>query len=268
MTRAAFTLALASASMLAGCIRSPNPLFPGLRGSIGLPHEGTLRGAVPLGDSAFPLARLRTDDRRWANPALARILLRAAHRTGLRDSPLVIADVASVDGAEISGHRSHRTGRDADVLFYFRDMSGAPVRTTDFLAVGPDGLAWDPAERRWLTFDDARNWQLVKALLDNSEVAIHWIFVHRQLRARLLRHASAVGEASWLLYEASERLAQPMPSGPHDDHFHVRIACPPGTVAEGCENGWTGRGRSMPLTGMSFAASEIREAIVHILREL
>ena len=143
--RLAFAVALGAAAT-SGCIRAPNPIFPTQSGSIGLPHEGTLRGGVPLGETSLPLARLRDNDRRFAHPALARILLAAAKGTGLRDSPLVLGDVAGPAGGEISGHRSHRTGRDVDVLFYFRDLAGNPVRSPDFLVVAPDGLAWDKAK--------------------------------------------------------------------------------------------------------------------------
>jgi penicillin-insensitive murein endopeptidase len=239
----------------------PNPIFPLQAGSIGLPHEGTLRGAIPLGDTSLPLARLRDNDRRWAHPALAHILIDAAKLTGLRESPLVLGDIAASTGGELSGHRSHRTGRDADVLFYFRDLAGDPVRTPDFLVVGADGLTWDKAHRRWLRFDDARNWAFVRAVVTNHEAPVHWVFIHRALRERLLRYANAVGESAAVIYEASERMAQPMPSGPHDDHFHVRIGCTTSYVMEGCENGWTGRVRALPLFGISVPPSDLRDAI-------
>jgi penicillin-insensitive murein endopeptidase len=253
-----------AAAPLGACIRVPNPVFPAQSGSIGLPHEGTLRGAVPIGDTALPLARLRDNDRRWANPALARMLLDAARATGLRDSPLVIGDVAAPFGGEISGHRSHRTGRDVDVLFYFTDLGGAPIRTPDFLVVGPDGLAWDKAHSRWLRFDDARNWAFVRSIVTSREAPVHWVFIHRALRERLLRYASAVGEQPGVVYEASERMAQPMPSGPHDDHFHVRIGCTPDFAAQGCENGWTARTKPIALAGVRITPGELRAAVAAI----
>ena len=249
---------------LAGCVRAPNPLFPGHAGSLGLPHEGTLHGAVPVAGTNVPLARLRDDDRRWAHPALARLLTDSARATGLHASPLVLGDVAASTGGEISGHRSHRTGRDADVLFYFTDVSGEPVRTPDFLVVGADGLAWDKAQRRWLRFDDARNWGFVRAVVTNPHAPIHWVFVHRALRARLLRYAGAVGEPAAVVYEASERMAQPIPSGPHDDHFHVRIGCSDFDAAQGCENGWTARTKPIALSCARATPGERRAAIVDL----
>jgi penicillin-insensitive murein endopeptidase len=252
------------APALGACIRVPNPVFPAQSGSIGLPHEGTLRGAVPVGDTALPLARLRDNDRRWAHPSLARILLDAAHATGLRESPLVIGDIAAPTGGEISGHRSHRTGRDVDVLFYFQDLAGSPVRTPDFLVVGPDGLAWDKGHQRWLRFDDARNWAFVRAVVTNREAPIHWVFIHRALRERLLRYANAVGDQAAVIVEASERMAQPMPSGPHDDHFHVRIGCTADYAAQGCENGWTARTKPISLAGVRIPPGDLRAAILSL----
>ena len=262
--RLAFAVALAGFGG-AGCIRAPNPIFPAQSGSIGLPHEGTLRGGLPLGDTALPLVRLRDNDRRFAHPALAHILLAAAKTTGLQASPLVLGDVAAPAGGEISGHRSHRTGRDVDVLFYFRDLAGNVVRSPDFLVVAPDGLAWDKANQRWLRFDDARNWAFVRAVVTTHEAPIHWVFVHRALRERLLRYASAVGEEPSVIYEASERMAQPMPSGPHDDHFHVRIGCTSEYAAQGCENGWSGRVKPLALAGVHLAPGEIRAAVLELL---
>lgn len=249
----------------AGCIRAPNRIFPALSGSIGLPHEGTLRGGVPVGDTPLPLARLRDNDRRYAHPDLARLLTGVAKSTGVAASPLIIGDVAAPWGGEISGHRSHRTGRDVDVLFYFRDLAGNPVRSPDFLVVAPDGLAWDKAGQRWLRFDDARNWAFVRAVVTTREAPIHWVFVHRALRERLLRYASAVGEEPSVLYEASERMAQPMPSGPHDDHFHVRIGCTRENAAQGCENGWSGRVKPLSMTEVHFAPGELRAAVLDLV---
>ena len=58
------------------------------------------------------------------------------------------------------------------------------------------------------------------------------IFVATPIRERLLAYAAKVGAPPAIRSRASEVLAQPRGSLPHDDHFHVRVACP--SNAEKC----------------------------------
>ena len=42
----------------------------------------------------------------------------------------------------------------------------------------------------WAHFDDARNWLLVEALLEDKDVSVHYLFVSNPLKARLLQEGA------------------------------------------------------------------------------
>src|SRR5262249_6693250 len=127
-----------------GCVGVPSPLAPGLRGSIGVPHHGVLTVASPLAPSGDGYRRLRDDDVRWGNPHLVAAIRRGARRVAHErtdGAPLVVGDLSTRFGGEASGHRSHRTGRDGDLLFYVTTPDGRAVASPGFVRFGADGLA-------------------------------------------------------------------------------------------------------------------------------
>jgi penicillin-insensitive murein endopeptidase len=94
-----------------------------------------------------------------------------------------------------------------------------PVKFVAFSAAG--GAPTMPGA----VFDDARNWALIEALIDDPVTRVSQIFVVAHVRARLLRYAEKMGVARALRERAAEVMMQPRRAA-HDDHFHVRIACP------------------------------------------
>ncbi|HEX7669020.1 MAG TPA: penicillin-insensitive murein endopeptidase [Polyangiaceae bacterium] len=64
----------------------------------------------------------------------------------------------------------------------------------------------------------------------NSEVGVQNIFVADSLKRRLLEYARRHRANLDVLYRAEAAMRQPTRGAPHDDHFHVRIACPPASV--------------------------------------
>ena len=101
-------------------------------------------------------------------------------------------------------------------------LDGAPVESPGFVHFGADGLARDEAHARWLRLDVERQWLLAKALLEDPDARIQWIFVSDVVQARLLEWALARGDSAETIARAREVMAQPSPGGVHDDHFHVR----------------------------------------------
>lgn len=83
-------------------------------------------------------------------------------------------------------------------------------------------------------FDVERNWFFVRSLLSDPEVEIQWIFVQRDLAARMLEHAGQMGEDPALLARAALVMHQPSDSDPHDDHMHVRVFCDRDDRGYGC----------------------------------
>lgn len=142
--------------------------------------------------------------------------------------PLTVGDLSAACGGRVDRHRSHQSGRDADLAFFMRRARegaepGEPVAPDDYVSFDALGVSVD---RRYV-FDTARNWSLVEALLTDPAVTVERIFVARAQRAALLRYARGRARpevfvrAQWALY-------QPARVSVHDNHFHVRIACPEG----------------------------------------
>jgi penicillin-insensitive murein endopeptidase len=222
----------------AACARSPSPLDPVWSGSIGEPSRGVLRDGTEVRRDAEGLRWLRQNDRHWALPRFAEAIERAAAAVA-RERPggtLGIGDLSiRTGGGPLAPHFSHRSGVDADLLFYVTTLDGAPVESPGFVHFGADGLARDEAHARWLRLDIERQWLLAKALLEDPDARIQWIFVSDVVQARLLEWGLARGDSVETLRRAREVMAQPNPGGVHDDHFHVRTTCSPDEAASGCQ---------------------------------
>lgn len=253
---ARFSVPIAAALFASlGCARAPSPLAPHWTGSIGLPHRGVLTDGSRLPAEGTGYRLLRSNGRHFATPRFVAAIERAAARVD-RERPgstLTIGDLSAKHGGKISSHSSHRTGRDADLLFYMTTLEGAPVTVRSFLHVGPDGLAWDEGGNRFLRLDVERQWLLVKALVEDPDARVQWLFVSTPVEAMLLDWARARGESGDTTLRAMETLLQPgPPAQSHDDHVHVRTSCDPDELHAGCvPNGpirpWIAAAEGSPL---------------------
>jgi penicillin-insensitive murein endopeptidase len=223
---------------LAGCASAPSPLVPGWRGSIGTPSRGVLVDGVEVARDTPSLRWLRDNDRHWAVPRFAAAIGRAAAVVA-RERPGAVLRVGDLSGRAGGGpfppHFSHRSGVDADLLFYVTTLEGVPVESPGFVHFGADGLARDEAHDRWLRFDVDREWRLVRALVEDPEARIQWIFVSDVVQAMLIEWALASGDAAETIERAQSMMAQPSPGGVHDDHIHVRTACSAEERVAGCD---------------------------------
>ncbi len=219
-----------------GCIYSVSPTTLERQGSVGLPHRGILAGGEELPMEGTGYRFLRKDDRHFAIPRLARVIRRAAESVSLErpGGTLVLGDLSTRTGGTLMPHFSHRSGRDADLLLYLTALDGTPVASPGFIHVGEDGLAVDPRTGRTYRFDIEREWLLIKALLEDPEAYVQWLFSNHRLNGQLLSWARARGESAALIARAESVLAEPHPGGAHDDHIHLRIACTPEDRAAGC----------------------------------
>jgi penicillin-insensitive murein endopeptidase len=240
MRRAFALLALLSGAALgsSGCARAPSPLAPHWAGSIGLPHRGVLTKAAQLPTEGDGYRILADNERHFGTPRFVGAIQRAAAKVGHErpGSTLTIGDLSARHGGRISSHSSHRSGRDADLLLYMTTLEGVPATPSGFVHVGTDGLAFDEGDKRFLRFDVEREWLLVKALVEDPESRVQWLFVSKPVEAMLIEWARARGESGDTIVRAMDTLLQPgPPAQSHDDHIHVRIACDPDEVAAGCE---------------------------------
>lgn len=261
--RVKWTLALALGC--SGCFGMPSPLAPAVDGSVGLPHLGVLTEGVALPKKGRGFRRLRTNDVRWGNPRLVGSIQRAAARVRQeRGGPsLLVADLSARRGGKIPRHRSHRTGRDGDLLFYALTPDGRAIESPGFVHFGADGLA-EADKGRWVRFDVDRNWRLVRALVTDPDAAIQYMFVARWLEALIIEHALATEHDLETVWRAQVVLRQPGDSAPHDDHFHIRIACTPEEAARGCQGGgpqrpWLPRPTPPPMSDDAILAALLGE---------
>lgn len=218
---AAVTPVVAKGGKTARVVPAPRAL------SVGSPTDGKLENGLRVEPSAalrFAPAYAHNDVR-WGLPSIVHMINRASNQVAKRfaGSVMNLGHVSQQHGGEVDRHASHESGRDADIGFYVKNAQGKQLLSDSFVSFDGNGKAehWPGA-----LFDDARNWELVAALVTDPEVHISHIFVATPLRDRLLSYAKHVGAHPDIRDRASELLAQPRGSLPHDDHFHVRISCP------------------------------------------
>ena len=190
--------------------------------SVGSPNSGRLVEGMRLRSTSH--LALREGAHTWGLPALVRLLREAGEQVGRKHSGAVVfvGDMSARNGGPIAGHNSHQSGRDVDVGFFITNSKGKPVNVKRFVAFDPDGRAREPT---WARFDDARNWTLVEALL-NDPAGVRYLFVSTGLRARLLAYAKRKGKSDAIIQRAAAAMMAPKDADLHDDHFHVRIGCP------------------------------------------
>jgi penicillin-insensitive murein DD-endopeptidase len=190
--------------------------YPGPAHSIGSPANGCLAGAVALPLSGTGWETLRPGrNRYWGNPALVAFLEDMGGRLASQGRLLVL-DMAQPRGGHMTfAHAAHQTGVDVDLMYRLAteplndEQRAAPV--LDSVVTSDGGL--DPA--RW---GDAQT-ALVKAFATDPRV--ERIFVNPAIKRALCQ--SVTGDRNWL------RTLRPWWG--HDEHFHVRIKCPPGDGA-------------------------------------
>lgn len=215
-------------TVAAKTVPKPKPKPPSI--SVGSPTEGHLVNGAHL-DGA-PYLRIvpvyQEGDARWGLEPLVTIIDRAAKSVQKQfpDAVASIGHLSRQNGGEIDRHASHESGRDADVGFYVKNQQGKSIFADHFVSFKPDGTAatWPGAQ-----FDDAKNWAFVSSIASEASAHVTYIFVEQHLRDRLLAYATKIGAPPAIRQRAAELMAQPRGSLPHDDHFHVRIACPAGS---------------------------------------
>jgi penicillin-insensitive murein endopeptidase len=249
-----------------GCARAPSPLTPAWHGSIGTPSRGVLVDGAELARDGEGLRWLRGNDRHWGSPRFTAAIERAAARVS-RERPgvnLLAGDLSTRGGGgPLFPHFSHRSGLDADLLFYVTTLEGVAVDSPGFVHFGADGLARDEAHARWLRLDLDREWRLVRALLEDEDARVQWIFVSEVVQALLLEWALARGEPAEILRRAQIVMLQPNPGGVHDDHLHVRTSCSPDEMVAGCEPNGPRRGwLSYALNAPGEADGELALALL------
>lgn len=195
--------------------------------SIGAPNNGKQVRAKRLRSSPTLKIKRNSLSNVYGHPALVLMLQRSAKDIASASpaSVMLVGDLSAEHGGRIAGHRSHQSGRDADVGFYLRDAKGRQVVLDRFVKIDSNGQV---IGEKGVYFDDHRNWLLVRSWLKDERAGIAHVFVAGHVRNRILAFARA-SKARARYYDAAKALLrQPSNSSVHDDHFHVRIRCPKG----------------------------------------
>lgn len=194
--------------------------------SEGTPQRGRLRNAaeLPLRGHGFHWeTRRRNADGHYGTEELVHALVNAAGvvADAHPGSDLLIEDLSRPEGGRIRGHRSHRSGRDADVAYYAQRAEGGPLN--------PSRSLWFTRSLRVragrATFDAARNVLLLETLLSDRSIDVSHLFMAPHLQRAVLAAASSEHRAR---FEQVMRTPRGRGMDPHADHFHVRIRCPRG----------------------------------------
>ncbi len=193
--------------------------------SVGAPNDGYQVRSKKLHQTPYLRVKSSSRGRVYGHPALVLMLRRSAGdiAKAAPNSVMLVGDLSYKHGGPISKHRSHQSGRDADVGFYLRNKSGTQVSVDRLVKIDGDGsVIGHPG----LYFDDERNWFLVRSWLKDRRAGILHVFVAKHVRKRLLDYARRNKASREQLLAAAAFLHQPSNSSLHDDHFHVRIDCP------------------------------------------
>lgn len=193
--------------------------------TIGHPNGGYQVRAKRLREAAYLKVRASSATRSYGHPALVLMLRRSALdiARAVPGSVMLVGDLSFEGGGPISGHRSHQSGRDADIAFYVTDGKGRPQPSPGFVAFDGNGKARDGSG---LVFDDHRNWLLLQSWAKDQRAGLSHVFISAPLKTRLLRFAQARKAYKPYIPRAQALLKQPERGEPHDDHFHVRVSCP------------------------------------------
>ena len=202
--------------------------------SIGFYAHGCLAGgiALPINGKTWQVMRL-SRNRNWGHPELIAFLERLANKAPkISDWPgILVGDMSQPRGGPmLTGHASHQVGLDADI--WLTPMPKTPLSREEreemsaTMVVAPDRKDVDP--KVWTP----GHFAVIKAAAEDPKV--ERIFVNAAIKKALCREA---GKDRAFLHKVR-------PWWGHDYHFHVRMACQPGSPdckaqdpageAEGC----------------------------------
>lgn len=188
--------------------------------SRGTPARGRLVNPMPMPPGEHWI--VREQEHAWGTTTAISALVRGLTATGDAlpggGTPMV-ADISGPRGGRLHPHRSHTSGRDADLTYYRTD----PERTARF------------ERTTTATLDHERQWHLFRYWIERGLVT--HIFIDPRLERSLRAFAEERGESPELVARAfgstdDDGVLQFSPG--HYDHFHVRFRCASGD--EGCRS--------------------------------
>ena len=190
---------------------------PGSAQAIGTPAAGCLMGAEALESDGPGWQVLRLERKRnYAHPAMIDYIHWLGNQVrGESLGTMIVGDLSQPRGGPMSfGHGSHQNGLDADIVFRLTDQ---PL--TDAERQRPDLISVVRGQRVDRSLWTDKLTRLIE--IAASAPQVERIFVNPAIKAELCRTVP-LAQHSWL-----HKLR---PWWGHDEHFHVRLACPPGSA--------------------------------------
>ncbi|WP_075290651.1 penicillin-insensitive murein endopeptidase [Pararhizobium arenae] len=191
---------------------------------IGFYAKGCMAGAVaiPTDGPTWQAMRL-SRNRRWGNPAMIQLLEKfSKDAAGLGwGSGILIGDISQPRGGPmLTGHASHQIGLDADIWFTPKPAQPLTAQQREDM---PFTSMLDKS--KFLTVSNQR-WTATHAnivMKAASYPQVERVFVNPAIKKKLCD--TWTGDRSLL--------GKVRPVYGHDEHFHIRMHCPP--AAKGCK---------------------------------
>ncbi len=177
--------------------------------SVGFADEGRLINGVHMGED--PAWIRQRPELAWGTKESVDALtaaFRAVHAQFPSSAPARLSHIGNKEGGYLRPHKSHQSGRDADIGFFYK------------------GDTMPGGRNRERMFDAQRNWALLRTLLVNADIQV--VLVDRGIQKILRNYALAQGEdATWVdrLFRAG-KASLFQHARRHKDHFHVRFFSP------------------------------------------
>lgn len=199
-----------------GHIQLPNS---GPSASYGGYAKGCQSGAVALATDGETWQAMRLSrNRRWGQPQLVRLVEQFSRDAQSIGWPgLLVGDISqSRGGPMLSGHASHQIGLDVDIWFQpmpHQRLTEQQRETFPFVSMLD--------KSKFLTVDD-RKWSKTHAnlvMMAASYPQVERVFVNPAIKKKLCQ--TWRGDRS--------NLGKVRPIYGHDEHFHIRMQCPPGS---------------------------------------
>jgi penicillin-insensitive murein endopeptidase len=194
----------------------------GLTRIIGSPANGCISGAARLPADGIGYQAIRLGrHRNFGHPETVRFVQRLGKAgAGAGLVPFYVGDMAQPRGGPMtSGHAAHENGVDVDIWFNLDqkpDLAPAAREDVDL----PSMVLPDKSDIDRNRFGE-RQVRLLR--LAASDLHVDRIFVHPTIKRALCQGVGGAGDGdrSWL--------HKIRPWYGHDEHFHVRLACPAGS---------------------------------------
>jgi penicillin-insensitive murein endopeptidase len=187
--------------------------------SFGFYSKGCFAGGVglPLDGPTWQVMR-PSRNRNWGHPAMIGLLEKLSRDAVADGWPgLLIGDISQPRGGPMrTGHASHQVGLDADIWFM-------PKPSTPYSLAGREKIGAESLLKPGTTHTlDEKRWEPVYARLLKRAASypeVERIFVNPAIKKKLCE--TVTGDRDWM--------SKVRPYWGHDEHFHIRIGCQPGS---------------------------------------